>query len=320
MVAAVASFATVAGALVTGVVGSAPAAHAAPAAKVVNAWLPWWTAADATQTVVNNSDLFNEASPFWFQTTGTATVAIKTGATAAGLTSLVNTLHARGVKVVPTVTDAMPAATTAAIMSDPNALAQHVSALMGLISAYNLDGLDIDYENIAFASNLTLAPQIRTGYVALLTQLAAQLHARGKMLSVAVLAKTQEGTSAASQAYNYAAIGARSTGGGNSHSLSGTPYALRLGSDGTWQFRRTGTTIHSGALNGFDATAWHRLAIRVTGDQMTGFVDGSQVFTWTDSAPYLSGRVDLASGFGRLGTLVHGPRARFLRTRGVEGD
>ena len=96
---------------------------------------------------------------------------------------------------------------------------------------------------------------------------------------------------------NYAAIGARSTGGGNSHSLSGTPYALRLGSDGTWQFRRTGTTIHSGALNGFDATAWHRLAIRVTGDQMTGFVDGSQVFTWTDSAPYLSGRVDLASGF-----------------------
>jgi len=96
---------------------------------------------------------------------------------------------------------------------------------------------------------------------------------------------------------NYAAIGARSTGGGSSHSLNGTPYALRLGSDGTWQFRRTGTTISSGSIAGFDATAWHRLAIRVAGDEVTGFVDGAQVFSWTDHAPYLSGRVDLASGF-----------------------
>jgi chitodextrinase len=96
---------------------------------------------------------------------------------------------------------------------------------------------------------------------------------------------------------NYAAVGARSTGGGSSHSLSGTPYALRLGSDGTWQFRRTGTTVSSGTVADFDATAWHRLAIRVAGTQVTGFVDGNQVFTWIDNVPYLSGRVDLASGF-----------------------
>jgi hypothetical protein len=96
---------------------------------------------------------------------------------------------------------------------------------------------------------------------------------------------------------NYAAIGARSTGGGNSHSLSGTPYALRLGSDGSWQFLRTGTTVTSGTVTGFDASAWHRLAIRVAGNQITGFVDDRQVFTWSDDAPYRSGRVDLASGF-----------------------
>ncbi|WJK39622.1 carbohydrate-binding protein [Solwaraspora sp. WMMA2056] len=100
---------------------------------------------------------------------------------------------------------------------------------------------------------------------------------------------------------NYAAIGARSTGGGSSHSLSGTPYALRLGSDGTWQFRRTGTVIAGGTVAGFDATAWHRLAIRVAGPQIIGFVDGEQVFDWTDATPYLSGRVDLASGFHHTG-------------------
>ncbi|MEU4243771.1 sugar-binding protein [Actinoplanes sp. NPDC026619] len=96
---------------------------------------------------------------------------------------------------------------------------------------------------------------------------------------------------------NYAAIGARSTGGGNSHSLAGTPYALRLGSDGSWQFRRTGTTVSTGVLAEFDAAGWHRLAIRVIGDQVAGFVDGQQVFDYRDSAPFLSGRVDLASGF-----------------------
>lgn len=96
---------------------------------------------------------------------------------------------------------------------------------------------------------------------------------------------------------NYAAIGARSTGGGSSHSLSGTPYALRLNSGGTWQFLRTGTTISSGTVAGFDPTAWHGLAIQVVGTRVTGFVDDSEVFAWTDAAPFRSGRVDLASGF-----------------------
>lgn len=96
---------------------------------------------------------------------------------------------------------------------------------------------------------------------------------------------------------NYAALGARSTGGGNSSSLTGTPYALRLGSDGGWQFTRTGTVVSGGSVAGFDATAWHHLTVRVAGADVTGFVDGDQVFTWTDPTPYLSGRVDLASGF-----------------------
>lgn len=96
---------------------------------------------------------------------------------------------------------------------------------------------------------------------------------------------------------NYAAIGARSTGGGSSHSLGGTPYALRLNSGGTWQFLRTGTTISSGTVAGFDSAAWYELAIQVAGNRVTGFVDDTEVFTWTDPAPFRSGRIDLASGF-----------------------
>jgi uncharacterized repeat protein (TIGR02543 family) len=96
---------------------------------------------------------------------------------------------------------------------------------------------------------------------------------------------------------NYAAIGARSTGGSNSNQLSGTPYALRLNSDGSWLFERLGKTIASGTVPSAQDTAWHNLAIRVTGERVTGLIDGQQLFAWTDTAPFLSGRVDLASGF-----------------------
>jgi hypothetical protein len=97
---------------------------------------------------------------------------------------------------------------------------------------------------------------------------------------------------------NYAAIGARSSGGSNSHTLNGTPYALRLNSAGTWVFQRSGTQIAAGTVTGtWSASAWHTLSITATGGRIVGAVDGTQVFDWTDANPYLSGYVDLASGF-----------------------
>jgi spore germination protein YaaH len=183
------------------------AAQAAGPKQVVSGWLPWWTAAAGTQSIVNNADLFIDTSPFWFEANSADTIVVKAGATAAGLASTIATLHARGVKVVPSVTDAMAAATTAGIMNDPASRTRHVNALVALVDTYGVDGIDLDYEKIAFASNSTLAPQIRAGYVALLTELAARLHAKGKVLSVAVVAKSADDASPAHQAFDYAAIG-----------------------------------------------------------------------------------------------------------------
>ncbi|MDR0593379.1 MAG: hypothetical protein LBG60_09055 [Bifidobacteriaceae bacterium] len=45
---------------------------------------------------------------------------------------------------------------------------------------------------------------------------------------------------------NYAAVGARSTGGDNSQNLSATPYALRLGRNGNWYLQRFGSTSPAG--------------------------------------------------------------------------
>ncbi|SEE71874.1 bacterial Ig-like domain-containing protein [Ruania alba] len=98
---------------------------------------------------------------------------------------------------------------------------------------------------------------------------------------------------------NYAAIGARSSGGDNSQSLNTTPYVLRLDRDGDWQLVRMGSVTASGSIGSAEdvGEAWHELSLQVAGDQITGWIDGERVVDWTDPDPIGSGWVDLASGF-----------------------
>ena len=107
---------------------------------------------------------------------------------------------------------------------------------------------------------------------------------------------------------NYAAIGARQQGGGNSHTLSGTPYVLKFLFDGSWQLLVDGTSAAEGnvvsgtggvTIADFKATydAWHKLALQVVGSEVTALLDGSVLAKYTDPKPRLSGRVDLASGY-----------------------
>jgi hypothetical protein len=52
-------------------------------------------------------------------------------------------------------------------------------------------------------------------------------------------------------------------------------------------------------VSGFDGAlgAWHNLALRVVGNEITAYVDDVEVTQFTDPQPRLSGRVDLASGY-----------------------
>ncbi len=107
---------------------------------------------------------------------------------------------------------------------------------------------------------------------------------------------------------NYAAIGARQQGGGNSHYMNGTPYFLKFWFDGGWSFWVDGTSVASGnvvsgsggaKINGFNTAynAWHNIALQVVDNKVTAYLDGVVLANYTDSKPRLSGRVDLASGY-----------------------
>lgn len=107
---------------------------------------------------------------------------------------------------------------------------------------------------------------------------------------------------------NYAAIGARSQGGGSSHDIAGTPYVLKFWFDGGWQLVANAVVAANGnvvsgsggvKINGFNTsyTAWHNIAIQVTDGEVKAYLDGVLLASYTDPNPKLSGRVDLASGY-----------------------
>jgi hypothetical protein len=106
---------------------------------------------------------------------------------------------------------------------------------------------------------------------------------------------------------NYAALGARQQGGSSSHNMTGTPYFLKFVFDGTWQLLVDGHPVASGnvvtglggvTLPDFVAAydAPHTLALQVVDTHVTAYLDGALLAAYTDAAPRLSGRVDLASG------------------------
>ena len=107
---------------------------------------------------------------------------------------------------------------------------------------------------------------------------------------------------------NYAALGVRQQGGANSHYMNGTPYALKFTFDGGWQLLVDGASVTSGnvvsgtggvTIAGFKAayTEWHNLALEAVDKNVTAYLDGTKLTTYTDTTPRMSGRVDLASGY-----------------------
>jgi spore germination protein YaaH len=82
----------------------------------------------------------------------------------------------------------------------PRLMAAQVAAIVALAGRHRYAGIDLDYEN--------LHPGDRQAFTRFVTRLAAALHPRGRVLSVAVFAKTTDaGTDPRNLAQDYAAIG-----------------------------------------------------------------------------------------------------------------
>jgi spore germination protein YaaH len=168
----------------------------AATARKVSAWLPYWDTR-GYQTFLDNADLYADLSPFWYELSAGGVITPYPGAENA---TIVTGAKAKGVAVIPTISNNFDPVRVRTMLSAATNRAAHVTALTNLVVNKGYDGIDVDYESL-YAGDRSL-------YSTFVSELAAALHARGKKLTVAVHPKTSEpGTWDGPQAQDYAAIG-----------------------------------------------------------------------------------------------------------------
>lgn len=154
----------------------------------ISGWLPYWEFPERVDVAVTNSDLMAEASPFWFdakQRNGILVVAPKTQAPGPnGRAQVRDRLKAAGLIVLPSITDAAPARTTARLLAEPSSRTTHVNSIVDLVMREGYDGIDLDYEKFAFHDGRDSWPATQPAWRAFIVELGEALRQQGKLLAV----------------------------------------------------------------------------------------------------------------------------------------
>ena len=153
-----------------------------PPRRIVTGWIPYWTTDTGQTTVQTARDLVSEVSPFWFRAVSADSVV--SDEPAGEQAAVVQQARAANVPLIPAVRDGMPARAMAAVLADPTQRGRHVAALVKLVDANGYAGIDLDYEQFAFADGTASWASTRPAWVAFVSELGAALHSRGKLLTV----------------------------------------------------------------------------------------------------------------------------------------
>jgi len=173
-----------------------PAAQAQGGPKIVSGWMPYWmTSPSAPQGVTNavaNADILTDVSPFWFSAVAGGPAGVKVvfnpnfGQAEANSAWAVAQLRAAGLSILPSIADGAGTGRMAATLADPAKRAQHVADIVGMVTSRGFDGVDLDYEQFAFADGRSTWAATQPNWTAFVNELSAALHAQGKRLSVTI--------------------------------------------------------------------------------------------------------------------------------------
>lgn len=178
---------------------------AAAQRHTVVASLPYWNMPLGTATVLANRNAFTEASPWMYGLSPRGQIVPQyTPEQEAAVATSLKRLRAARLPIVPTLANITGGdfvyQPVARILRTPSLSQAHVAAIAQLVRQQGFAGIDIDYEELHATD--------RAAFSAFITSLAAALHAEGKILSVAVFAKTTDaGYDQRNLAQDYAAIG-----------------------------------------------------------------------------------------------------------------
>lgn len=175
----------------------------------ITAWMAFWDWDRAMVTVRKNSDIISELMPFWYDMDSTGAIFDSDGIPDMRQKGLLKNMdqkkfvkycHRNHIKVIPLISNEFKKQSVHAVLSNETIRWRHIENILTLVTTNNYDGVDIDYEG--------MMKQDRDPYSAFLKDLSERLHENGKLLSVAVHAKTSEpGNWDSNIAHDYAAIG-----------------------------------------------------------------------------------------------------------------
>ena len=181
------------------------AGGAPPPAPVIVASVPYWNISQGTAAVLARRGDVNEVSPWMYGLGPDGQVRLDSGINVAATGGYLAQMRAEGLPIVPTLANVDAQGNwayqpVARMLHDPVLMAQQIAAIVALVRQHNYAGIDIDYED--------LQPGDRQAFTTFVTHLAGALHAKGKILSVALFAKaTDAGYAPRNVAQDYAAIG-----------------------------------------------------------------------------------------------------------------
>lgn len=165
----------------------------------VSAWIPYWDESRGFNIFYDNSDKIESVSPVWFYVNADGTLTQrKSDSVLFGLVKEVKAYHG---DIIPTITN--PSSVELSnILNNPTLLEKHVNEIAKKAKDLSFDGIDIDYEN--------LESKDKDAFTNFISKLADLLHQENKVLTIAVLPKTDNVIyqfSASRQAQDWAEIG-----------------------------------------------------------------------------------------------------------------
>ncbi|MGB9724060.1 MAG: glycosyl hydrolase family 18 protein, partial [Chloroflexia bacterium] len=148
--------------------------------RYVAAWMPTdWDTPEARTAFEANLDILDEVSPIWYEMRGDGTLMVLGGARDE---TLIRLAHEADVLVLPCLTNGFDPERTGYTLGNPERRSAFVRRILAEVEEYGYDGIDIDFEAVPETQ--------RDEFTAFIRELAAGLHEKGRLLSVAIHART----------------------------------------------------------------------------------------------------------------------------------
>jgi spore germination protein YaaH len=157
-----------------------------PGAIPTDVWAPYWTLSETLPVLEARLQQTREVSPFWYGARSAALIRIDDNTPEEAAEQFVETARDSVATFVPSIRDEMPAGGMAAVLANPTTREQHIETILDFADEIGADGIDLDYEQFAFADGRDTWAATSPNWVTFIRDLATALHDDGRTLTVSI--------------------------------------------------------------------------------------------------------------------------------------